>query len=530
MNERLVEDWLAKANERSYQTPFAQSLLAEGMQVLRVGHGSHEHGKDIIALDRDGKVHAYQLKDGDMDLKQFEAGFAQVTALVETPVEHPSIQGQPRHQPCLVFSGKASMPVEDRIRLHNNSWKRRSYNPLRTINGTQLVHRFASMAASFWPQVPEDSRRLFNLYLADGKGPLAAADFAQLIVNTTKPAPTTPKTETTRRLSAANLFASYALSPFYQLGNHWELVQGWTINAAQIAWAAHYAKLPRKAWYPTFRLAIDEALESLSRLADEALLPEALGPAGFEVDELTRSRCTICAGAIGAKVILARHRRASWHQEDRAKRTLADLFSKGRLVVWGESAIPFFLTTAWALDTLRGDQFSDGVLINVLSVVADQNSRISAPKLPPPYDNADEANAKFLRRLLENEKATETQATASYSLEPLVAIVTRRLWRNTLAALWSRITKIDTVRLVPDVPDDLLLWRWGYERGSNETRLFPAPQSWRKLLLESRRDDSESLPKVLKDEFDFAVLFTLCFPHRLTTPFAKHIDKRIQGL
>ena len=38
MNERLVEDWLAKANERLYQTPFAQSLIADGMEVLRVAH------------------------------------------------------------------------------------------------------------------------------------------------------------------------------------------------------------------------------------------------------------------------------------------------------------------------------------------------------------------------------------------------------------------------------------------------------------------------------------------------------------
>ena len=65
MNERLVEDWLTKASERSYQTPFAQALLADGMQVLRVGHGPHEHGKDIIAIDPNGGVHAYQLKDGN---------------------------------------------------------------------------------------------------------------------------------------------------------------------------------------------------------------------------------------------------------------------------------------------------------------------------------------------------------------------------------------------------------------------------------------------------------------------------------
>ena len=111
MNERLVEDWLTRASERSYQTPFAQSLLADGMQVLRLGHSSHEHGKDLIAIDGKGRVHAYQLKDGDLDLKDFEKGFGQITALVETQVEHPAVSGQPRHQPWLVISGQASIPV-----------------------------------------------------------------------------------------------------------------------------------------------------------------------------------------------------------------------------------------------------------------------------------------------------------------------------------------------------------------------------------------------------------------------------------
>jgi hypothetical protein len=78
MNERLVEDWLTKANERSFQTPFAQSLLADGMQVVRVGHSPHEHGKDIIAIASDGRAHAYQLKTGDLDLKGWKSTTAKL--------------------------------------------------------------------------------------------------------------------------------------------------------------------------------------------------------------------------------------------------------------------------------------------------------------------------------------------------------------------------------------------------------------------------------------------------------------------
>jgi hypothetical protein len=94
----------------------------------------------------------------------------------------------------------------------------------------------------------------------------------------------------------------------------------------------------------------------------------------------------------------------------------------------------------------------------------------------------------------------------------------------------SRITKTDMERLVPDAPRDLLLWRWGYDRGSNQSRKFGTPQSWQELLAESRRDEDWSLPAVIRDEPDFAVLFVLCFPHRLTRGLLKHLEEKMRYL
>ncbi|MCC6819248.1 MAG: hypothetical protein IT579_00820 [Verrucomicrobia subdivision 3 bacterium] len=531
MNERLVEDWLAKANERLYQTPFAQSLIAEGMEVLRVAHSPHEHGKDIIAVDKNGRVHAYQLKDGDLDLKDFEKGLGQIIALVETQVEHPAISGQPRHQPWLVVSGQISVPAEDRIRVHNIRWGKRPYTPLKVITGRQLLVRFATMSANFWPQVPEDSNRLFNLYLANGKNTLDRDNFVKLIAEVTSVEAKTKRVEVERRLSAANLFASYALSPFHNSKNHWELVQGWTIAAAQIAWAADQANLPLQAWQPTFRLATNAALRALADLAWEALQPDALRPGTFcELDELTRSRCTVCAGAIAAQILVSRQHGNPWEHESNAKECIEKLFTGGRLFLWGESAVPPFVALVWALDQLRGDQFADRILFSALSGLVHQNSNHSLPKSPSPYDSADDANSKWLKRLFEKETALDLQATASYSLEALVTLVARRLWRNTLAALWSPITKIDMVRLTPDHPRDILLWNWGNLRGANQSRKFGAPQSWAELLDESRRDESDSLPDVIRTNFDFGLLFMLCFPHRLSRSLVKHFEERMRFL
>lgn len=525
MNARLVEDWLAKANERSYQTPFAQSLLADGFEILRIGHSAHEHGKDIIALDRGKRVHAYQLKDGDLDLKALEENFGQITALVETQVEHTALRGHPKHQPWLVVSGNASIPAEDRIRVHNINWKKRDFNPLRVLAGKQLLQRFWKMSSNFWPQMPEDSRQLFNLYLAEGTHCLDRDSFANLLAGISGSDKRIPKAESARRLAALNLFASYAMSPFYAAKNYWEIVQGWTIAAAHIARSAENAGLPLKIWRPMFRIAVEEALGALQALSEEALQPHALGPrAAFEIDELTRSRCTICAGAIATKALADRARGNTWAYEDSARATLQRLLTDARICIWGESAIPFLLMTAWAVDQLGGEYPGERVLFSIISAIATQNSNYGSVKMPHPYDSADEANLKHLSRMLKGHTAMEKQATASYALEPIVLLFARRLWRNTLAGIWSHITKVDIVRLVPDTPSDLLMWRWRNSRGTNQSRKFSAPQSWRALLAEARRNEDKTLPAVLKTDIDFALLFMLCFPHRLTTGFAKHLD------
>lgn len=72
------------------------------------------------------------------------------------------------------------------------------------------------------------------------------------------------------------------------------------------------------------------------------LRPKALSPPGLELDDLTRSRCTICAGAIATQILIARNRGDRWEQESSVKESLEKLVSDGRLFLWGESAVPFF--------------------------------------------------------------------------------------------------------------------------------------------------------------------------------------------
>jgi hypothetical protein len=109
MRDRLVDDWLSRINERGYQAAFGQILLAQGFEVLRIGHSPYEHGKDVLAIAPTGEVHCFQLKGGNVGLNDLE--MEQLATLVETRPEHPRLPSNFEYRVTLVTNGIISDPA-----------------------------------------------------------------------------------------------------------------------------------------------------------------------------------------------------------------------------------------------------------------------------------------------------------------------------------------------------------------------------------------------------------------------------------
>jgi hypothetical protein len=89
--ERIVENWLSSASERSFQIPFCQLLSAQGEKLVYIAsHGQFEKGKDVITELPDGRIRAYQMKGGDIKLAQWRDIDKQINNLVELPVDLPA--------------------------------------------------------------------------------------------------------------------------------------------------------------------------------------------------------------------------------------------------------------------------------------------------------------------------------------------------------------------------------------------------------------------------------------------------------
>lgn len=520
MRERLIEDWLAKVGERGFEVPFAQLLVNKGHRVLRMGHSPIEHGKDIITRDGKGYLHAYQLKQGSVGLKEWERIRPQIVALVESGIDHPNAANE-RFQPWLVISGEFSAPVLSRISADNLTWKRRGLRPLKVTSGKELLADFATLSTDFWPVELPEIKSFIALYQNSGTAFIDKSALSVFCINLLNGGGRV-KAEVARRIAAWNIFGSYLLSSSYAAANHWAIVEGWTVISSHIAWGASRHRLPKKAWMPSFQLAQSAAMSALEKMKDESLAENALDPRNLEWDEITRVRSTYALGAVSAW-FLARGSNADSADLVRAASFTRNLISGKRTLIWGESAMPFLVMAVLFLSNSTGDRLDEALLLSLIGVLSTANGRRSKNGLADPYVDADAELEGHLRSFQKSLPQSRKHIGRAYTLEGLVFLAARRLLRSQLESQWRAITYVDFVKFVPRRLEDLLLWR--ADDGSLDSRQPARPESWARLLTASRsKDYLNNLPVAVLQHPQFALLFALVFPQRLTTDLMLFLD------
>lgn len=520
MRARLLEDWLAKIGERGFEVPFSQVLVTQGHKVLRMGHSPIEHGKDIITRDAKRQLHAYQLKQGSVDLKEWEKIYPQVVALVETAVDHPNVVRE-RCQPWLVISGSFSAPVLNRISGHNQAWKQRGRPALKVISGKELLTEFSNLASDFWPLELLEIEAFIALYQKPGPAFIDKAGYAKFCLSLIKGGGTV-KAEVARRISALNIFVSYLLSKAYAADNHWAVVEGWTVTGSHILWAAKKWNLPQKQWMAAFDLAQSAALSALAKLKDEALAEKAMDPRTLEWDEITRARGTYVTGAVSAWFLL-QGTTADSAETKRGYDFVRSLTGERRTLIWGESSMPFYIAMVTFLSNAGGDRLDEVQLLSLVQVLTATNGRRSRQGLADPYEDADAELERALRRMRKTSPRPRMHNGRAFTLEGLIFLCARRLLKVQLETHWPAITYVDFVKFIPNELNDFLLWH--VTKGSLQSRLPARPESWTRLLATARSHEyRQNLPPSLIGQPRFALLFALVFPHRLTSDLVLFLD------
>jgi hypothetical protein len=524
MKERVTENWLISANERTLEVPFCQLLTGEGYRVLHLTrHGEMEQGKDILALDPNGQPCAFQLKNvggGKITQRDWETFKHQIDRLVELPIKHPSVPENVMHRPILVANGELDEPVRIEIVDRNRAWTNKGYPTLETVLLGDLLTRFNLLQSNFWPIEPFDVKELLEIFLSDGRACFNKQKFADFLYsNLPFEKHGIPKAEYRRSFSSAAIFTSYALSSYQGENNYVAEVEGWIMYIAYLLSLAERENLEPEYWLGSLNLAEFAVFQSLQNLTEHLSTRNELIEGDSLVDgPFYRPRITWLCSLLSAFGLWLNH----INKKDDLVESITKFIKSNRdkLLLWGEAAVPQIVSIIWFLRNTLPTQEPDSLLVSLISGITSANLSEGKTGLPDPYHDIQEVLRNNLG--LNETGWQEHFAGRSYSLEVIVQLYTRRNWKQTMRWLWPEISRIDFASFTPREKWQYYLWHC--DEGDFIARRQNMTQSWSALRRDSSKIDDSKLPVLIKNYPWLLLLFCIVYPHRFTVEIAKHLD------
>ena len=437
MIERLVEDWLASATERSFQTPFCHTLTNKGMTVLHLTrHGEMEIGKDVIAVDRQGTPHAYQLKTPSgprITMSEWRKDIAaQVFDLVTTAVIHPSLPETQPHRSFLVTNKGIDESVMRAIADLNRRWAGvgQGHLKLETIVGGELLRDFVDLGTNLWPSELKQSKELLELFLQDGKEQLQKGKLCGLLQATLRlDIDRRPGQDSCRRaLSSAGLLTGIAASEHTKEHNYTAQLEAWTLYCCHVLAVAERWGLPKSVWMPALLLAKSTIWSLLQDLVEELRERKHLIEGDPINDNLFRTiRITRLVGLVSLFALWKRAKGGTDENDEFAQEFCGKY--RGSLWLWGEGAVPLLLAFYWFWRKVDATSAIDNLLSTAIKVICGANGPQSTADnaLPNPYYSESEVLA--VRLGIAEEPIEEDFRRHSYSLESIVHLFARQNWK-----------------------------------------------------------------------------------------------------
>lgn len=532
MIEKLLENWLDSASERSYQAVFVQMLSGMGYRVVHsTRHNVLEFGKDVLAIAPDGAGCAYQLKGhpgGRLGLAQFRAEIQpQMVQLMSQPVIYPGFPSH-SHKAFLVSNGYFEEEVQRAVDDLN-----RSTLPFKVtlVSRGELLDWCRNMGASLWPSELPEVRMLLELVLSNPKDLLPTEKLAELLEKILSVDPTDVKhigqAEFHRNVTSAALLTGIATAHFSEEKNHYAIACAWALLAAMIIGAAEKHQHPlTAATKETLDLAEYAALDALIELWGEVVENEHLVEGDPMADpEVHGWRYGVLLGALSSLAIA--HDEKLLLDDELAinlKRWL--LKNHKGLNLWGEGAVanlvPWLVYLRKHDPTLRPDYEIAGLA----EVVVKMNQHDSTSALPCPYFSAEEVIRKQLSLDKHGDASglrRETFAGSSYTAEALLHLLVRTNLKRSCKMIWPDFTRLGHHRLVFAAPWHYCLLK--VDLGIDETRIYPSSYEWTQLKSEATHKGKPAIaPELLARNWLLAFWWQIA-PHRFTSEASRFFSE-----
>ncbi len=543
MIERLLENWLDRSSETSFQTPFCYMLASKGYAVVHLTrHCALEMGKDVIALAPDGTPCAYQLKGASsrqITLSQWDtAGLGpQLFKLVHQAISHPSIPNKPHHS-FFVTNRELEEEVCRAIEDLRGSWQQSGMPTRRfeTLTRGQLLAWAKELGADLWPSELADARDLLELFLLPGDGPLPKDKFASLIEETIGlqlEHPSHPNV--CRRLSSSALVAAIAVTSFAEKANHVAEIEAWTVYLAYLCASVERRGLVGRDYRTEMSIARDAISAKLTALATEVrerategLVGLTEGDAALDFAHLFyRTRITTVMGYLATLVLLHLETPDELVVNDmdfpHFREWLADFICSNLhfVFLWGESATPHCLAIYWFLSAVGRPQDARSILESVIRNIYEANRDGKSRGLPSVYESVEEALE--VHNGMKTDGPPRILRRQTYVLEGLFQLFVRLNCKQAAKALWPEYTHFLFRSYEVGEPWEFFRWR-NAETGSNTDVIPPRRQEWEDVRRSASASDDATIPEAIRDFPELVLLLVQVYPHRLSSAVMCWLD------
>ncbi len=538
MLERIVENWLDSASERSYQNVFCQMLIAQGYTILHnTRHSPLEMGKDVIARDPQGQLVAYQLKGNPgnrLTLRQYRDIQNQIIQLVTQPVSHPNVQNEVHHS-YLVTNGEIDEEAQLAIAQQTEGFRQSGYTEpdVRTISRGQMLTWANELGQSLWPSELSDINTLLELLIYDGKDffPIDKADslFKNLLNLSNSDDITNP--EIIRRISSCAILTGIILKNFYKEENHFAIFSCWLLYYSYVISTTEKHNLTGRIIDETLDISKSEAIGSLIDLAKEVISRDHLVEGNAMADTLFYSaRTTLLTGLLS---VLWFHIEASGNILNELKIEIEKFIKmppNNHMNLWGEGAVPQWLAYYWYIRRKSATMVPDVLLGQLLSKIVNRNSsNIEDDFFPTPYYSIEDIVGHQLF-ILNGSKGVDplkdgNPGLASYMSEGLLHLLCRSLHKQTCKAIWPNFTRLGHTSFLPGSKWEYCLWR---SESGREVMVQPElTKTWDQLCYEARDATGAGIPDRFLNDPIMLLLFLIVFPHRATPSAIRYLGYKL---
>jgi hypothetical protein len=531
--ERVIENWLDRATERTFEVPFCYMMAAQGHTIIHLTRQTAmELGKDILSIAPDGVPCAFQLKtarNGRLGLSDWRSNVAhQVIDLVGGRLAHTSIpSNSPHHRAFLVTNGELEEEVVRAIKDLNEGWRSQGLAwELRTIVRGEMLQLAKNLGVALWPTEPFDAKQYLDIYFADGRGELPKAELSDLLgqVLLLDEDSKLARADCTRRIASAALLCATATSSYSARANHVAMIEAWTLFIGQVFCFAAKQELDPSAYDAELRIAqgaISSAAEALVaelNERDNLYQGDVTFDAAFLPARMTRVLAFVSAAALSSQPLLS--------SDSRSAARNAFVRHRRKLLLWGEAAVPEILACFWFWRTLDATLAPEHLLRQVTSAVIRRNQPGSSNALASPYHTFETRMLERLGASADNDE--DSFDGHSYSAEGLVYLLARLLWKQTLRVIWPDFTRLHLVKFVPEPASAFWRWHRSGSRGGYELRMPTRTQDWRALRREAASTGSGVYPAAVSDDPSLLLFFVLTCPFRLDADVVRWLDTKLR--